>query len=59
MSAMKMGNIAPRAGIHMSCHSRASLLTITLPRLPDAITLPLPTCPERLVLTTILVLLEL
>ena len=31
-----------RIQTEISCHSRVSALTITLPRLPDAITLPMP-----------------
>ena len=39
---IKMGNIAPRAGFepNTSCYARISVLTNMLPRLPDAITLP-------------------
>ena len=35
-----MGNLVPRAGFRTdkSCHSEPSVLTITLPRLPGAIT---------------------
>ena len=33
-----------RTWTYTSCHSRASILTITLPRLPDANTLSAPTC---------------
>ena len=55
---MKMG-IEPT-----SLAFKASVLTITLPRLPDVTTLPMPTrlcstLPDRLVQTTTLVLLEL
>ena len=39
-----MGNISPK-GIEPTCHAfLASVLTIKLPRLPDVITLPTPTC---------------
>ena len=40
-----MGYIAPRGfqKTHSLCHSDASVLTITLPDLPNAITLPMPT----------------
>ena len=45
MSAIKMGNIVPRAGFeptHLAF--RASALTIKPSRLPDVITLPTSTC---------------
>ena len=40
MRVMKMGNIAPIAGVEPSCHSGFTVLTITLPRLLDALTQP-------------------
>ena len=43
MNVMKMGNIAPRVGIKLaSLAFRASVLTTTAPRLPDASMLPTP-----------------
>ena len=46
---MKMGNIAPRAGIKPTCLAFwASMLTITPPRLPDVITIPTPNCTMQL-----------
>ena len=42
VGVMKIEVIAPKA--HTSCHSGASVLTMPLPRLPDAITLFTPTC---------------
>ena len=62
---MEMGNKAPRVGIgHASLVFQTSVLTIILPRLPDVITIPTPTCPcsslpETSVETTTLVPLEL
>ena len=59
MGVMKMGNSVYRAAIEpTSLAFRASVLTITSPRLPDIITLYTPTClcgslPEKSVQTTI------
>ena len=56
---MKMGTISPKVGIEpTSLAFRYSVLTITLPRLPDVTTLPTPiylrgSLPERSVQTTI------
>ena len=42
---MKMGNTVPSAGIEAtSLAFRASVLSITPPRLPDVTMLPTPTC---------------
>ena len=55
VDAMKMGNIVPRAGIEpTSLAFQASVLTITLHRLPDVTTIPTRPClcsslPERAV----------
>ena len=49
VGVMKMGNIAPRAGIEpTSLAFQARLLTIIPPRLPDVTTLPMPTCVRLL-----------
>ena len=58
MGLMKMGNIAPRAGIEpTSLAFQVNGVTITPPRLPDVTTLPSPiylcgSLPERSVQTT-------
>ena len=41
---IKMGNIVLMVRIHTSYDSAASVLTITLPRLPDVITKFVPPC---------------
>ena len=43
---VKMGNSAHRAGFdpHTSCHSGTSVLTITLPNLPDAMSISTRSC---------------
>ena len=58
---MKVGNIVPRVGIEpTSLAFQANVLIITPHRLPDVITIPMPTClcsslPQRSVQTTTLV----
>ena len=62
IGVMKMEDIAPREGfkpIPLACQSKATVITITQHRLPDAITLPTPIClcgplPERSVQTATL-----
>ena len=45
VGVMKMGNIEPRAGVEpASLAFRASVFTITPPRLPDFNTAPMRTC---------------
>ena len=60
MGMIKMGYIAPRVGPELTSFAfYTGVTTVTTPRLPDAITLPTPTClcgslPERSVQTTAL-----